>query len=48
MDISKAYDCLRHDLLVAKFATYGFDNIALTLITDYLKKSNLDTFYLNR
>ena len=27
-----------HDLLIAKFATYGFGNTALALITDYLTK----------
>ena len=36
MDPSKAYDCLPHDLLIAKLAAYGFENTALALITDYL------------
>ena len=31
---SKAYDCLPHDLLIAKLAAYGFDYTALGLITD--------------
>ena len=44
MDLSKAYDCLPHDLLIAKLATYGFDNMALALITDYLTNSNLNLF----
>ena len=47
MDFSKAYDCLPHDLLIAKLATYGFENMALVLITDYLTNSNLQTFYLS-
>ena len=34
MDLSKAYDCLPHDLLVAKFEAYGIDKIGL--IHDYL------------
>ena len=36
MVLSKAYDCLPHDLLIAKLAAYGFNNVALGLITDYL------------
>ena len=34
MDLSKACDCLPHDLLIAKLAAYGFDRTALALITD--------------
>ena len=36
LDLSKAYDCLPHDLLIVKLAACGFDNTALALITDYL------------
>ena len=36
MDLSKACNCLPHDLLIAKFAAYGFDNMALTLIPYYI------------
>ena len=35
-DLSKAFDCLNHDLLLAKFAAYGFDNSALLFIRSYL------------
>ena len=38
MDLSKAYDCLPHDLLIAKLAAYGFENSATSLISDYLSK----------
>ena len=37
MDLSKAFDCIPHDLLVAKFYAYGFDISALCLIHSYLK-----------
>ena len=36
MDLSKAYDCLPHDLLLAKLSAYGFDESAITLIANYL------------
>ena len=36
MDLSKAYDCLPHDLLLAKLSAYGFDSSAITLIGNYL------------
>ena len=36
MDLFKAYDCLPHDLLAAKFGFYGIDNTDLNLIYNYL------------
>ena len=36
MDLSKACDCLPHDLLLAKLSAYGFDSSAITLIANYL------------
>ena len=36
MDLSKAFDCIRHDLLIAKLHAYGFSREALTLINNYL------------
>ena len=35
-DLSKAFDCLAHDLLTAKMAAYGFDHNATQLIHSYL------------
>ena len=34
--MSKAFDCLSHELLVAKLDEYGFDKISLKLIHNYL------------
>ena len=34
--MSKAYDCLPHDLLIAKLKAYGFENNALKLVYCYL------------
>ena len=37
-DLSKAFDCLNHNLLLAKMDAYGFDKSALLFIQDYLNK----------
>ena len=37
MDLSKAFDCLPHDLLVAKLAAYCFDRNTWKLFHSYLK-----------
>ena len=36
-DLSKAFDCLSHELLIAKLGAYGFDNSALKYVYNYLK-----------
>ena len=36
MDLSKAFNCINHDLLIAKLGAYGFGKGALTFIHDYL------------
>ena len=35
-DLSKAFDCLKHELLIAKLRAYGFDNQNLLYIHSYL------------
>ena len=36
-DLSKAFDCLSHDLIIAKLHAYGFDIKSLKYIYSYLK-----------
>ena len=38
MDLSKAFDCLNHELLIAKLSAYGFAMSALRLIHSYLNE----------
>ena len=35
-ELSKAFDCFLHNLLIAKFNTYDFDNKAVRFVYDYL------------
>ena len=37
MDLSKAFDCISLDLIIAKLAAYNIDDTALQLIFSYLK-----------
>ena len=34
MDLSNVYDCLPHDLLIAKLEAYGLENYSLNLLLD--------------
>ena len=38
MGLSKAFDCLKHDLLIAKLNSYGFTYDSLKLINSYLSE----------
>ena len=48
-DLSKAFDCLPHDLLVVKLHSYGFDIQSVRLIHSYLtgrkQRVKIDHFY---
>ena len=36
MDLSKAFDTINHELLIAKLHAYGFEMSALSIVSDYL------------
>ena len=36
-ELSKAFDCISHELLIAKLNAYGFDETLLKVIISYLK-----------
>ena len=42
-DLSKACDCLQHDLLLAKLNAYGFDYKSLKLISSFLSNREYRT-----
>ena len=41
MDLSKAYDCLPHELIIAKLEAYGFGEMSLRLIYSYLSNRRM-------
>ena len=43
MDLSKAYDCLPHDLLTAKFGANGLGKSSLRLLMNYLDSCKQQT-----
>ena len=38
MDLSKPYDCIPHDPLLAKLNAFGVDSVGLLLVSDYLSR----------
>ena len=49
MDLSKAFDCIDHELLIAKLAAYGLDHSSLKLLKCYLsnrfQKTKVGSFF---
>ena len=49
MDLSKAFDCINHELLIAKLDAYGFSKEANKLVYSYLKnrwqRTRIDTSF---
>ena len=43
MDLSKAFDCIPHDLIIAKLSAYGFDQSSLEFILSYLTNREQST-----
>ena len=43
MDLSKAYDCILHELLIAKLKYYGIENGSLQLLLDDLTNQKQKT-----
>ena len=39
-DLSKAFDCLSHELLIAKLDAYSLDKKSLRLVNNYLSNRN--------
>ena len=40
MDLSKTYDCIPHNLLIAKLEAYSLEKISPNILFDYLNIGN--------
>ena len=48
MDLSKAFDCTPHDLLIAKMHAYGFLSESMTFFYSYLKRRKQSVKLINK
>ena len=46
-DLSKAFDCIKYDLLIAKLTAYGFDSHSLSFVFSYLNERKKRTKIYN-
>ena len=46
MDPSKAFNCILHELLIAKMSAYGFDLNLLTFFYSYLENHKQSAVYM--
>ena len=46
MDPSKDFNCILHELLIAKMSAYGFDLILLTFFYSYLENHKQSAVYM--
>ena len=47
-DLSKAFDCIKNDLLIVKLAAYGFDSDSLSFVSVIVMRENKEQKYIIR
>ena len=44
-DLLKAFDCIDHELLIAKLNTYGFDNSSLSHLSEREQRAKINSTF---